>query len=360
MVEKYLKDLEADIEPKFIYETLKEKEKVWHKLQEIRFEGKEKELENYKESTTIEKDMIIDEDEYSIRTAWKKRVPTQEKPIIVSAKVEKIANEGMNFMYNFLKENIQGRIYRKPKDIEEFFEDICHYFRKGQTRRYDQDWEDRLYEVMIDVDPYTDIVEWTTKQRIRMFKKEGIDLKVYKRLTTNQAEKKKEEEFEEMIRKKTKKMNPYQAFMYRDRIMKEQYGEKKQPNLENEMTEKLINVHLKDEKDEIDQTCSLKWKRFKSLGNKNGIYEMKKKIRRWLGRERSDIREKIEKTRLQYVGKLKEHKSIIERIEEIEEENRKKGRFIPLLEEAMEKNDVMLKLNYKDHINKVLRNRMNN
>jgi hypothetical protein len=36
---------------------------------------------------------------------------------------------------------------------------------------------------------------------------------------------------------------------------------------------------------------------------------MKRKVRKWLGRERSDIREKIELVRQGYVKKLKNHKN---------------------------------------------------
>jgi hypothetical protein len=138
------------------------------------------------------------------------------------------------------------------------------------------------------------------------------------------------------------------------------YNEKDQPNLENEISEKLINLHLKEEKDEITKTKSLKWKLFKKLEEKVGIHEMKRKVRKWLGRERSDIREKIELIRQNYVRELKNHKSLIEEINNIEIGNKKKGTFMPLLEEAMEKNRSMLRMNYKDHINKILCTRMEN
>jgi hypothetical protein len=118
-IEGYMKDLTEEIESKFLYEAFKRKEDTWQKLEELRFEGKEKRLENYSESTTIENDRTIIEDEYLVRTTWKRKIPTQEKPVIVNTVVEKIANEGMDQMYNFLKRNMQGRIYRKPRDLNE-------------------------------------------------------------------------------------------------------------------------------------------------------------------------------------------------------------------------------------------------
>jgi uncharacterized LabA/DUF88 family protein len=143
------------------------------------------------------------------------------------------------------------------------------------------------------VDPETECEECTTKHRIKQMKKIGIELKVYKSLTTKQAMQKKEEEFEKQ-------------------------------------------------------------------GKKYGILNMKRKVYRWLGREKSDIREKIEEKRMEYTRKLKEHRKLLREIELIKQRNERDGRFMPLLEEAREKNRVMLLLNYKDHINKVLRNRMEN
>jgi plasmid maintenance system killer protein len=172
--------------------------------------------------------------------------------------------------------------------------------------------------------------------------------------------KEEEEELEKMIAKKTKHMNPIQAFMYRDKLLREQGKEKTQPNLENELTRRIMETHLKDEEEEMDSTQSQEWKEFEKMGRKKGIHEMKRKVRKWLGREKSDIREKIEKARMNYVKKLEEHKQLIKKVEIIEEGNRKDGEFIPLLEEAMEKNRVMMQLNYKDHINKILGNTMEN
>jgi hypothetical protein len=40
----------------------------------------------------------------------------------------KIANEDMEIMKDFIKKYFQGRIYRNPRDIDEFIEDISYYF----------------------------------------------------------------------------------------------------------------------------------------------------------------------------------------------------------------------------------------
>jgi hypothetical protein len=155
-------------------------------------------------------------------------------------------------------------------------------------------------------------------------------------------------------------MNLIQAFIYLDRIMMKQSKGKIQPDIDKEITRKLIDVHLKEDKEEIDQSRSLIWKEFEKQGKKQGIQNMKKKVYKWLGREKSDIREKIEEKRMEYMRKLKEHKRIMKEIDAIKRRNEEDGRFMPLLEEAREKNRVMLQLNYKDHINKVLKNKMEN
>jgi hypothetical protein len=50
----------------------------------------------------------------------------------------------------------------------------------------------------------------------------------------------------------------------------------------------------------------------------------------------------------------------LKEIELIKQRNERDGRFIPILEEAKEKNRIMMLMNYKDHINKVLGNRIMN
>jgi hypothetical protein len=173
----------------------------------------------------------------------------------------------------------------------------------------------------LELAPDDEIGLWTTKQRIKMFKKEGVDLEVYKRLTTKEAQKKKEKEFEKMIKEKTKGIDPCTAYRYKARLWSEMYEEKKQPDWENEVTMKLIETHLKEEEEEIEHTKSVKWKNFKEMGKKLGIHNMKRKVQKWLGREKSDIREKIEEIRRKYTKKLEEHKKIISKIKEVERKN---------------------------------------
>jgi hypothetical protein len=132
----YMEGLKEDKVPRAIYQYHRKSEKVCHKLKEIRFEEKKKDWETTRSSISIGKEKIIEEDEYEIRTTWNKIIPTQEKPIIVRTTVEKIANEEMKLMYSFIKENVQGRICRKPRNVEEFYDDILYYLGNRQARRY--------------------------------------------------------------------------------------------------------------------------------------------------------------------------------------------------------------------------------
>jgi hypothetical protein len=241
-VEKFLSILEDEKEFEKIHEGIEIEKEDWYELKNIRYEEREpKELDKYTESISVKGDEIVLEDEYVQRTIWKRKIPTQEKPITMTTVVEKFANEEMKIMYDFLKKHFQGRIDRKPRDIDEFCEDVLYYFTKRQTRRYDQDWEERLCNTLEELDPERDWEEKTTKKRIKELKKVGVELKVYKRLTTKQAMQKKEEEMEKEILRKTKKMNPMEAYIYRERIIKEQKEEKDQPSLENEITNRLLD-----------------------------------------------------------------------------------------------------------------------
>jgi hypothetical protein len=58
------------------------------------------------------------EDEYTQTTIWRRTVPTKENPIYIATKIEKLADEDMVIMYEFMKECFQGQIYRKPRDVE--------------------------------------------------------------------------------------------------------------------------------------------------------------------------------------------------------------------------------------------------
>jgi hypothetical protein len=59
----------------------------------------------------------------------------------------------MEIMCDFIKKHFQGRFYRKPRDVNEFIEDIAESMLNGQTKKYTQEWEDRLYKTLILIDP---------------------------------------------------------------------------------------------------------------------------------------------------------------------------------------------------------------
>jgi DNA repair exonuclease SbcCD ATPase subunit len=87
---------------------------------------------------------------------------------------------------------------------------------------------------------------------------------------------------------------------------------------------------------------------------------MKKFVEKWLGREKTDIRQKIEAKRQQIMRKLRRHQKIIKKVKQIQEKSEKDASFLPHLEEAIEKNRILRIMNYKDHISKILETKMNN
>jgi hypothetical protein len=79
----------------------------WHRMKELKFpEDEIPELEAYNESVTINGSLTILEDEYEQTTIWRRIVPTK-KPIYVTTRIEKVANEGMEIMYDFIKKHFQ-------------------------------------------------------------------------------------------------------------------------------------------------------------------------------------------------------------------------------------------------------------
>jgi hypothetical protein len=157
----------------------------------------------------------------------------------VVTKVEKITNEDMEIMMDFIKKHFQERIYRKPKNIDEFIEDICYYFLHDQTKKYTQAWEKRIYKTLKLDDPEGSWVEWKTNDRINDLEEAGIDLEIYKEGTEKEIRKMKKREIEHHIRKLTKNAKSIDAMIFRDNYFKQlqEKGKGKiSPDLENALT----------------------------------------------------------------------------------------------------------------------------
>jgi hypothetical protein len=89
----------------------------------------------------------------------------------------------MEIMNDFIKKHFQGRFYRKRRNRDEFIEDISYYFLNGQTKKYIQAWETRLYKTLKLLDPDSYRNERRTKDMIREVEEAGAELKVYKERT---------------------------------------------------------------------------------------------------------------------------------------------------------------------------------
>jgi hypothetical protein len=155
-------------------------------------------------------------------------------------------------------------------------------------------------------------------------------------------------------------MTPIEAWRYRDNYLKQLQEGKATPDLQNVLTNKLLEVQLKEIDEENNNRKMLIWKKFKKTGKKKGVTIMKRLVNKWLGRERSDIREKIDAERERIMNRLQNHQQILNRVRKIQKKNIGDAKFMPLLDEAIEKNKVLRTINYKDHINKILEKRLNN
>jgi hypothetical protein len=129
-------DLKKDIWKELTFKKKIEEEKeVWPRMKTLIFPSiKTPSFDNHKESLTINENTVTKEDEYEQVTIWKRKIPTKKKPIYVINRVEKIANEDMEIMMDFLKKHVQGRIDRKPRDVDELIEDIGYYFYKDRRK----------------------------------------------------------------------------------------------------------------------------------------------------------------------------------------------------------------------------------
>jgi hypothetical protein len=74
-------------------------------------------------------------------------------------------------------------------------------------------------------------------------------LKLFKRRSEETIQKKKDRKIEECIKKATRRMNPIQAFMFRDNCLKnleEKEWEKRTPNLNNIITKELFEENISE------------------------------------------------------------------------------------------------------------------
>jgi hypothetical protein len=83
-------------------------------------------------------------------------------------------------------------------------------------------------------------------------------------------------------------MNPIQGVMFRENYLKELHEkkEKQTPDLENVLTEKLLNNHLQNVDEEVELKKTMKWKYFKKLGKHKKLSTIKRMVGKWLGREK--------------------------------------------------------------------------
>jgi hypothetical protein len=87
-------------------------------------------------------------------------------------------------------------------------------------------------------------------------------------------------------------VKPIEAIVFRDDYFKqlqEKEKEKQSPDLENVLTEKLIDLYLQDVEEEINLKKTLKWGNFKKIAKHKELFDMKKFVEKWLEREKKVI-----------------------------------------------------------------------
>jgi glycyl-tRNA synthetase beta subunit len=92
------------------------------------------------------------------------------------------------------------------------------------------------------VDPDGDWAEWTIEDRIEALEEFGDEIEVFREKSA------KEKKIEQYLKKQTNNMKPIEAMLFRDNYLKQlqEKGEKQTPDLENALTEKLMNTYLQD------------------------------------------------------------------------------------------------------------------
>jgi acetyl-CoA carboxylase beta subunit len=135
----------------------------------------------------------------------------------------------MEIMHDFSKKHFQGRFYRKPRDIEEFNEDVMEYMLNVQTKKYTQECENRLFKTLMMIGPDNDWERWSTKERISVLDEAGVYLEVRNEKSVKEIQRLKEKKIEQRIKKHTKNMNTIQGLIFRENYLKElQEKEEKQ------------------------------------------------------------------------------------------------------------------------------------
>jgi hypothetical protein len=89
-------DLKKKIFKDMAFKEREQKKVVWHKMNDLKFpEDEVPELENHRESITINGSLTIFEDEFEQKTIWRRKIPTKKYPIYIATRIEKTANECM-------------------------------------------------------------------------------------------------------------------------------------------------------------------------------------------------------------------------------------------------------------------------
>jgi hypothetical protein len=77
-------------------------------------------MENHKESITINGSLTILDNEYEQNTIWMRTIPTKKQSIYVTTRVEKLANEDIEIMYDFIKKHFNEDFTENQETLKIF------------------------------------------------------------------------------------------------------------------------------------------------------------------------------------------------------------------------------------------------
>jgi hypothetical protein len=99
-------------------------------------------LEANEESLKWKEGIIKWEDDYKKETISNKVLPSTAKSVQLKTREVKIANDGMELMFKFLKKIFNGRIWKKSRDAEEFQENRFNYLLERKAKAYSLKFEE--------------------------------------------------------------------------------------------------------------------------------------------------------------------------------------------------------------------------
>jgi hypothetical protein len=137
-------------------------------------------FETEKKSITIRGEVVEIDNDYYKEVIIFKFLPNNRKYAKLKTRNEKLSNDDMELIYNIVKDNFSGRIWRKSISIFELQEDAANYLLEGKITKYDKAFEKNLYKLFKLIDSEGKRCNISIKERIMEIEESGEHLEVLK------------------------------------------------------------------------------------------------------------------------------------------------------------------------------------